>query len=84
MATTITLGRPGSGTIRRFVNNLRLHPRTLGDAWTDDAAAAAAAAPKDPAGDAAVGFLKAAAGWGILAFAAWSAGIQIKRTWDKS
>ena len=84
MATTITLQGPRTTAARRFFRNLVPRPRRLGDAWTDDAVTAAAARPGgDAAGEGLATFAKAVIGWGVLAFAAWSAGIQIKRTWDR-
>lgn len=83
MATTMTLAGPRNAAVR-FFNNLRLRPRQLGDVWTDDQTAAAALAPsRDPFGDAVAAFAKSAVGWGVLAFAVWSAGIQVKRSWDR-
>lgn len=83
MATTITLQGPRTTAARRFFRHLIPRAPRLGDVWNDDATAAAAAAPRDPSGDGLATFAKAAFGWGVLAFAAWSAGIQVKRTWDR-
>lgn len=82
MATTITLGRPGSGAVRRFFRNIRLRPQ-LGDAWSDEAAAAAAMTAKDPVGEAAATFMKSTIGWGVVAFAVWTAGLRAAEAWRK-
>lgn len=84
MATTITLQGPRTSKARRFFRNLIPRAPHLGDAWSDEATAAAAAAPRrDAFGEGLAVAAKSAFGWAILTFAVWSAGIQIKRTWDK-
>lgn len=84
MATTITLQGPRTARARRFFRHLIPRAPRLGDAWSDEAAAAAAAPPRrDAFGDGLATVAKSAFGWGILAFAAWSAGIHVKRTWDR-
>lgn len=83
MATTITLAGHRSAGARRFLSSLRLRPQ-LGDAWTDDAAAAAAAGGTSGF-DSAVGtFAKSAAGWGVLTFAVWTAGLRLVEAWRKA
>lgn len=85
MATTITLQGPRASTARRFFRHLIPRAPHLGDVWSDEAAAAAAATPRpDALGEGIATAAKSAFGWAILTFAVWSAGIQIKRTWGRS
>lgn len=70
MPTTMTLEGVRMSRFKSFLRNLG--PRRLGDAWSDDATAAAT--PTVAAGsNAAADFTTAALGWGVLAFAAGSA-----------
>ncbi len=85
MATTITLQGPRTVRARRFFRNLIPRAPRLGDAWSDEAASAAAATPRGDAFGAGLAVMaKATVGWGILAFAAWSAGIRVARVWRQS
>lgn len=84
MATTITLQGPRTSKARRFFRNLIPRAPHLGDAWSDETAAAAAAAPRpDAFGEGLATAAKSAFGWGILTFAVWTAGLRIAEAWRK-
>ncbi len=72
MPTAMTLDGTKPGVFKRFLSHVGLgddRGQWLGDAWTDDAAAAA---PDNPVSD----FTKAVFGWGVLTFALGTAGIR--------
>lgn len=74
MPTAMTLDgtKSGPGVFKRLLSRVGLgddRGQWLGDAWSDEAAAAA---PENPVAD----FTKATFGWGVLAFALGTAGIR--------